>query len=103
MADSRGLVRVVYVCRKDDLIKHVTGEFTNPLVTEHEMMNACTGLIHAACMVGNSQSRPWLILEICESLSPEDVDVNRINAALELANSKQPKYSHVLPRVHFTS
>jgi len=55
LPDSHG--RLVYVCRKDDLIKHVTGEFTNPLVTEHTIMNASIGIVHAACMVGSSQLR----------------------------------------------
>jgi len=68
-ASQEGLI---YVCRKDDLMKHATGEFTNPLVTEHAMMNACVGTLHAACMVGNNRPRPWLLLEVCDHVNLGD-------------------------------
>jgi len=61
-----------YVCRQDDLIKHVTGEFTNPLVTEHAVMNACVGLVNAVCMVGNRWPHPWLLAEISDGVSTKD-------------------------------
>lgn len=89
---------LLYLCRKDDLIKHVTGEFTNPLVTEHEILSACIGVVHAACMVGNSHPRPWLLLELCEGIQASAGSANRIHAALKLANAKQPKYSAVAPK-----
>jgi len=84
-----------YVCRKDDLIKHVTGEFTNPLVTEHEIMNACVGTVNAVCMVGNCWPRPWLLVELCDGISKPDA-LRSIEAAVIKANAKQPKYSAVL-------
>jgi acyl-CoA synthetase (AMP-forming)/AMP-acid ligase II len=89
-----GRQHLVYVCRNDDLIKHATGEFTNPLVTEHELLNACVGIVHAACMVGNSQPRAWLLLELCEQVSA--MVAHQLNDAIKLANAKQPKYSAVL-------
>jgi len=89
---------LVYVCRKDDLIKHVTGEFTNPLVTEHEMVNAGVGIVHAACMIGSSQPNPWLAVELCDGVQGKQAIVRRLRAALESANAKQPRYSLVHPR-----
>jgi hypothetical protein len=55
-----------YLCRKDDLLVHTSGEMTNPTPTEQIMLAECGATLTegGALLCGNHMPRPVLVLEI---------------------------------------
>ena len=85
---------LVHACRQDDLLVHTTGEMTNPLPIEAALYAKCADVVHALCLVGQQQPRPFLVVE----LKP---DAERAKATAALAphlaavNATQPGYSAI--------
>ena len=48
-----------YLCRKDDLLVHTSGEMTNPLVTEQRVLATCAAMLTegGAVLCGNGMPR----------------------------------------------
>ena len=54
---------LLYLCRADDLLVHTSGEMSNPLPTEQQLIAECPSLLLATCtqlrsIVGNGLMRP---------------------------------------------
>ena len=84
----------MHACRQDDLLVHTTGEMTNPLPIEAALYAKCADVVHALCLVGQQQPRPFLVVE----LKP---GAERAKATAALAphlvavNATQPGYSAI--------
>jgi hypothetical protein len=46
------------VCRSDELLVHTSGEMTNPLPWEQQIVAACPAHLNAVCVVVCSSQRP---------------------------------------------
>ena len=93
-----------YLCRKDDLLVHTSGEMSNPNPSEQAVLAACAPILtEGGCvMCGNHMPRPCLVLELDDMshASPHaTADVEMILGALRAANARQPSYSAVLPQL----
>lgn len=90
-----------YLCRKDDLLVHTSGEMTNPTITEQKILAECGGLLAegGVTLCGNHMARPVLVAELRPRLPTTDTAARTaVHAALEKANALQPSYSAVLPQ-----
>ena len=86
-----------YLCRKDDLLVHTSGEMTNPLPTEQQVLAMCSSLLCTVVLCGNGLTRPILILEITAG-NANKASRALIRQATRLANAHQPSFATVLPQ-----
>ena len=88
---------LLYLCRADDLLVHTSGEMSNPLPTEGQLIAACPSLLNAVCVVGTNMARCMVLLELASGVdAAEPTTLTALRAGLAKANSLQPQYSRVL-------
>jgi len=92
---------LTYLCRRDDLLVHTSGEMTNPLITEQAILAESQGLVSegGAVLCGTGMTRPVLVVELPKGASSDDSHMHAVLLdAVAKANALQPAYSAVLPQ-----
>ena len=60
-----------YVCRNDDLLVHTSGEMSNPLPWEQQIIAECSAIVTAVCVVGTGMPRCMALVELSDGVSTE--------------------------------
>jgi len=92
---------LIYLCRRDDLLVHTSGEMTNPLITEQAILAESQGFVSegGAVLCGTDMTRPVLVVELPKGTSSDDSRMHAVLLdAVAKANALQPAYSAVLPQ-----